>query len=97
MDSTNKEILKLKQELEKSKETCKLINEMKRKYKMALFEFIRGDFLLYSQIFEDNSAKTDINENSYSTLCSFLNTLDYKKIEIDYEKGKKAFEKHNNS
>lgn len=44
MDSTNKEILKLKQELEKSKETCKLINEMKRKYKMALFEFIRGDF-----------------------------------------------------
>lgn len=78
------------------KDTLDLINEMKKKYKMALFERIREDILgAFMVTFggkPDARNEKYINKDAYGILCRIVTNLDFQEIEIRYKQGKEAYE-----
>lgn len=73
-----------------SKEVEEKLNEMKEKYKIALFMVIRNSTVMPKGI-KLNKTEKEINEKAYETMCELLTMIDYNKARKKYEQGKKAF------
>lgn len=70
-----------------SKEIEEILNEMKKKYKLALFMVIRNSMVMPKGI-ELGKTEKEINEMAYETFCSILTAVDYNKAEEFYKEGK---------
>lgn len=77
--------------INKDKKTLDLVNEMKRKYKIALFMIIRNSIVLPKGL-ELGKTDEEINKMSYETLCEVLLSINFKVAEKKYEEGKKLHE-----
>lgn len=64
-----------------------VLNEMKNKYKLALFMTIRNFKVMPVGIKLGKSSK-EINKMSYETMCEILTMIDYNKAKELYEEGK---------
>ena len=71
-------------------ETVKLLNEMKNKYKIALFMVIRNSRVMPKGI-ELGKSNKEINKMSYEAMCEVLTMIDFEKARKIYEEGKKAY------
>lgn len=80
--------------INKDKKTLDLVNEMKRKYKIALFMIIRNSIVLPKGL-ELGKTDEEINKMSYETLCEVLLSINFKVAEKKYEEGKKLHEMDN--
>lgn len=78
-------------QINKNKKTLDLVNEMKRKYKIALFMIIRNSIVLPKGL-ELRKTDEEINKMSYETLCEVLLSINFKVAEKIYEEGKEMHE-----
>jgi len=65
-----------------------ILNEMKDKYKLALFMVIRN-FKVLPKGIELGKSQKEINKMSYETMCEVLMMMDFNKAKEMYEDGKK--------
>lgn len=84
-------ILNVVNQVHKDKKTLDLVNEMKRKYKIALFMVIRNSSVLPNGLALRKTEK-EINKMSYETLCEVLLSINFKVAEKMYEEGKEMHE-----
>lgn len=63
------------------------LNEIKEKYKIALFMVIRN-----SQVMPEGmklgKSKKEINKKAYETMCEVISMIDYDNARKEYEEGK---------
>jgi hypothetical protein len=74
-----------------SNEIILKLNEMKHKYKIALFMIIRNSKVMPEGIKLGKNGK-EINKMAYETMCEVLTMIDFKRAEEIYKQGKKAYE-----
>lgn len=74
-------------EYAKNKDALNLLNEMKRKYKIALFMIIRNSIVMPKGKLLGKTER-EINQMSYDTLCEVLLITDFKAAERMYKEGK---------
>lgn len=90
------EVIKILENNTQEKDTLDLINEMKKKYKMALFELIREDILSSFMVTFGGKLnareKNQLNKDAYGILCRVIRRLDFQEIETNYKQGKEAYE-----
>lgn len=72
----------------RDKEALNLLNDMKKKYKIALFMIIRNSLVLPKGKLLGKTDK-EINQMSYETLCEVITMTDFKIAEKMYEEGKR--------
>lgn len=63
-----------------------ILNNMKNKYKLALFMVIRNSSVMPKGVKLGKTEK-EINEMSYKTMCSVLTMIDYDQAEKFYKEG----------
>ena len=71
-----------------SKEAEDILNNMKNKYKIALFMVIRNSMVMPKGL-ELGKTEKEINKMAYETMCEVLTMIDYKKAKEKYEEGKR--------
>lgn len=83
-NGTDTNVGSMKNSIEKDKE---ILNNMKNKYKLALFMVIRNSSVMLKGVKLGKTEK-EINEMSYETMCSVLTMIDYDQAEKFYKEGK---------
>lgn len=68
------------------KESEEILNNMKNKYKLALFMVIRNSSVMPKGVKLGKTEK-EINKMSYETMCSVLTMIDYDQAEKFYKEG----------
>ena len=69
------------------KESEEILNNMKNKYKLALFMVIRNSSVMPKGVKLGKTEK-EINKMSYETMCEVLTMIDYDQAKKFYEEGK---------
>ena len=64
-----------------------LLNDMKDKYKLALFTVIR-DYKIVPLTEETNKSDKEINKTTYETMLDLLANIDYVKARERYNEGR---------
>lgn len=70
-----------------SKEREETLNEIKEKYKIALFMVIRNSQVMPVGMKLGKSRK-EINKKAYETMCEVISMIDYDNARKEYEEGK---------
>lgn len=70
-----------------SKEREETLNEIKEKYKIALFMVIRNSQVMPVGM-ELGKSKKEINKKAYETMCEVISMIDYDNARKEYEEGK---------
>ena len=83
-NGTDTNVGSMKNSIEKDEE---ILNNMKNKYKLALFMVIRNSSVMLKGVKLGKTEK-EINEMSYETMCSVLTMIDYDQAEKFYKEGK---------
>lgn len=83
-NGTDTNVGSMENSIEKDEE---ILNNMKNKYKLALFMVIRNSSVMLKGVKLGKTEK-EINEMSYETMCSVLTMIDYDQAEKFYKEGK---------
>lgn len=70
-----------------SKEREETLNEIKNKYKIALFMVIRNSQVMPVGM-KLGKSKKEINKKAYETMCEVISMIDYDIARKEYEEGK---------
>ena len=70
-----------------SKEREETLNEIKEKYKIALFMVIRNSQVMPVGM-KLGKSKKEINKKAYETMCEVISMIDYDNARKAYEEGK---------
>lgn len=70
-----------------SKEREETLNEIKNKYKIALFMVIRNSQVMPVGM-KLGKSKKEINKKAYETMCEVISMIDYDNARKEYEEGK---------
>ena len=70
-----------------SKEREETLNEIKSKYKIALFMVIRNSQVMPVGM-KLGKSKKEINKKAYETMCEVISMIDYDNARKEYEEGK---------
>lgn len=70
-----------------SKEREETLNEIKNKYKIALFMVIRNSQVMPLGM-KLGKSKKEINKKAYETMCEVISMIDYDNARKEYEEGK---------
>lgn len=70
-----------------SKEREETLNEIKEKYKIALFMVIRNSQVMPAGM-KLGKSKKEINKKAYETMCEVISMIDYDNARKEYEEGK---------
>lgn len=70
-----------------SKEREETLNEIKEKYKIALFMVIRNSQVMPVGM-KLGKSKKEINKKAYETMCELISMIDYDNARKEYEEGK---------
>lgn len=70
-----------------SKERKETLNEIKEKYKIALFMVIRNSQVMPVGM-KLGKSKKEINKKAYETMCEVISMIDYDNARKEYEEGK---------
>lgn len=70
-----------------SKEREETLNEIKEKYKIALFMVIRNSQVMPVGM-KSGKSKKEINKKAYETMCEVISMIDYDNARKEYEEGK---------
>ncbi len=63
------------------------LNEIKEKYKIALFMVIRNSQVMPVGM-KLGKSKKEINKKAYETMCEVISMIDYDNARKEYEEGK---------
>lgn len=69
------------------KNSEEILNEMKNKYKIALFMVIRNSKVMPKGL-QLGKSEEEINKMAYQTMCEVLTMIDYDKAREKYNQGK---------
>ena len=64
-----------------------ILNEIKEKYKIALFMVIRNSQVMPVGM-KLGKSKKEINKKAYETMCEVISMIDYDNARKEYEEGK---------
>ncbi len=70
-----------------SKEREETLNEIKNKYKIALFMVIRNSQVMPVGM-KLGKSKKEINKKAYETMCEVISMIDYDIARKEYKEGK---------
>ena len=70
-----------------SREREETLNEIKEKYKIALFMVIRNSQVMPVGM-KLGKSKKEINKKAYETMCEVISMIDYDNARKEYEEGK---------